>query len=456
MFGFKSGGLIKKFSTGGKVTGGSGTKDDRFAMLQGGEYVIKKSSVKKYGEEFLSNLNNGKIIKRDWGGEVSWGNSSASDRFNQSMNANWGGFGGNYSSPSWEVDPYTSGMNAIKYSQRGLQTWSNDVNTYLGSVMAFAARGTVTRDEVDSFEASTAGQAALASRGPRVGVAVPGMKKGGLMIRAKKFAGGGSTQGGEFSLLAVNQYDFNDDSFPTGGQKYISPFLSARAITDEENKQNAIRDQREQDLWSYIKYVESVNENNAKALKENQRLNQEIQSNWRKQQDQRAQANWMGFGMGVGAAGLKFAGFAKGGSPKDDIPALLMGGEYVVKKQAVDFYGKSFFDSLNQGRINKFAEGGVVGGSNISSTNSNTTPNERLKGAPINNINISVNVTNEGGTQQVASASTSTQNPESRDAREQYDEAKMLSESIKTQVIQVITDQQRPGGLLSSQFYSKR
>ena len=38
---------------GGMVRGGSGMRDDVPAMLTGGEYVIRKSSVDKYGEGFL-------------------------------------------------------------------------------------------------------------------------------------------------------------------------------------------------------------------------------------------------------------------------------------------------------------------------------------------------------------------------------------------------------------------
>ena len=66
---------------------------------------------------------------------------------------------------------------------------------------------------------------------------------------------------------------------------------------------------------------------------------------------------------GIGSA-LSFAsgGSITGGSGiKDDVPAMLMGGEYVIKKDAVNKYGKDFFDKLNSGKINGFASGGLVG-----------------------------------------------------------------------------------------------
>jgi len=56
-------------------------------------------------------------------------------------------------------------------------------------------------------------------------------------------------------------------------------------------------------------------------------------------------------------------GMINGGSgTKDDVPALLMGGEYVVRKSAVEKYGPSFMDQINGGKIEKFASGGLVGG----------------------------------------------------------------------------------------------
>ena len=57
------------YNAGGYVNGGSGTKDDVPAMLMGGEYVIKKSAVDKYGVNFLENLNSGTLPGfRDGGG----------------------------------------------------------------------------------------------------------------------------------------------------------------------------------------------------------------------------------------------------------------------------------------------------------------------------------------------------------------------------------------------------
>jgi hypothetical protein len=68
-----------------------------------------------------------------------------------------------------------------------------------------------------------------------------------------------------------------------------------------------------------------------------------------------------GIGIGSTAPGMASGGYIRGGSgSKDDVPAMLMGGEYVIKKDAVKKYGASFFDALNNGSVKKFANGGWV------------------------------------------------------------------------------------------------
>jgi TP901 family phage tail tape measure protein len=63
-------GGIMGFNSGGYVNGGSGAKDDVPALLMGGEYVIKKSAVQKYGVNFLENLNRGALQGYAGGGAV--------------------------------------------------------------------------------------------------------------------------------------------------------------------------------------------------------------------------------------------------------------------------------------------------------------------------------------------------------------------------------------------------
>ena len=66
----------------------------------------------------------------------------------------------------------------------------------------------------------------------------------------------------------------------------------------------------------------------------------------------------LGFGMFQAKAS---GGMITGGSgSKDDVPAMLMGGEYVVNKKAVSKYGPKFLEAINSGTLNGYAKGGGV------------------------------------------------------------------------------------------------
>ena len=58
---FTQGRKGKPFAVGGKVTGGSGTKDDVPAMLTAGEFVMQKSAVNKFGQPFMEDINQGRL-----------------------------------------------------------------------------------------------------------------------------------------------------------------------------------------------------------------------------------------------------------------------------------------------------------------------------------------------------------------------------------------------------------
>ena len=64
------GGILKALTlnSGGPVTGGSGSRDDVPALLTGGEFVMKKGAVQKYGAGFMAALNQGQIPMMNKGG----------------------------------------------------------------------------------------------------------------------------------------------------------------------------------------------------------------------------------------------------------------------------------------------------------------------------------------------------------------------------------------------------
>jgi len=185
-----------------------------------------------------------------------------------------------------------------------------------------------------------------------------------------------------------------------------------------------------------------------------------------------------------------------GSSYKDDVPAMLMGGEYVIRKDIVDRMGQPFFDRLNRGQVNAFADGGPVGtglpstasetqqndGGNkaqfsdsftklvksLDSLNKNieeqtqgiksqteqqsTTTDKTSSNGLTNNITINVNVDNKGGTSETTDQNTTDQQGgngnDSEKARKSLERSRALSELLKSQVLKVIVEEQRPGGVL--------
>lgn len=61
---------LTKRAAGGMIFGGSGIRDDVPAMLMGGEFVVRRSAVERYGQDFMEALNTGAVIHRAEGGMV--------------------------------------------------------------------------------------------------------------------------------------------------------------------------------------------------------------------------------------------------------------------------------------------------------------------------------------------------------------------------------------------------
>jgi TP901 family phage tail tape measure protein len=123
-------------------------------------------------------------------------------------------------------------------------------------------------------------------------------------------------------------------------------------------------------------------------------------------------------------------GHISGKSGIDQIPAMLSEGEYVIRASSARQIGKPTLDRINAG---KFNEGGAV--SEIQSSNENASNNT----GNTNNINISINVSKD---------SKSEETSESGSNKDPQKDMKALSDRIKKQVLSVIVEEQRPGGVL--------
>jgi TP901 family phage tail tape measure protein len=115
----------------------------------------------------------------------------------------------------------------------------------------------------------------------------------------------------------------------------------------------------------------------------------------------------------------------------DSIPALLSGGEYIVNSKAVRKYGVGGLNRINSG-VARFQDGGLVG--DVAKTNANT------ESSTSNNVSVNITVNATDGKAQNEQSS----------ADGGDDKNRALGNKIKEVVLQVITNEQRTGGLLDS------
>lgn len=279
VIGANSGGLIKGYSTGGQVKGGSGQKDDVPAMLTAGEYVIRKDAVKKVGIKNLESLN--------------YGNER------------------------------------------------------------------------------------------------------------------------EALLNLRNQFNYDNDKRPTKGVFDINSNLSSFGQTDTDIiRTNQLKFERENALYDYLgqKRDYELNKKNALIQFNNQKRNRRygaylnaviaiggagINYGFSNSNAATKGVDFNGFqnaGITTAANGGIIQKYAKGGAvfggnmSTDTIPALLTGGEYVIKKDRVNKIGIRNLDAINYGGINKFANGGLVG-----RQDNNFASNQDL----FNSLVISINKLND-------------------------------------------------------------
>lgn len=144
------------------------------------------------------------------------------------------------------------------------------------------------------------------------------------------------------------------------------------------------------------------------------------------------------FGRYNGGPIRKYAsgGHIAGKSGIDQIPAMLSEGEYVIRSSSARQIGKPMLDRINAG---KFNDGGSVSPINSSSESATS-------GGSTNNINISINM---GGEKFKGGSNSEDSNQNSADKSSEHQKSLKLGEKVKQQVISVIVEEKRPGGLLA-------
>jgi len=327
-----------------------------------------------------------------------------------------------------------------------------------------------------------------------------------------------SPSGSQADLLLANEYfGIGSKTRPTSGIANISSLLSAQALEDENNPQNKLRLQRQQYFQDLAKY----NEANKKTLKEfNKAQTSRRISAYVSAATNLAGASIAGASKGANSGpklsesqikagntalynndfshfsisgGRSMGGainrYAAGGNVfggdtvNDNIPAMLMGGEFVFNKQASKSIGAANLNFMNKtGRMPGYAAGGSVGsnkdyaeaysgGSNemakyfadfvsISAEirdslagKSNTQPGQaQTPGIVINN---SVAVTVTDGKAAIQSTTTTSNDNKSDSGANNGEQGRDLGLAISQIVTQAIIRESRNGGLLESTFKKK-
>jgi TP901 family phage tail tape measure protein len=366
LFSGSNGGIVKKYAGGGPVIGGSGYKDDVPAMLTGGEFVMRKSAVQKYGMENLAKMNDGGIfLPGVRGGRdiVGYGDLT---RFAKQTT--------------------TSGATDI------MRGGASSAFIDLEDQSARLSRFGLLNDDTINQEIRSAQEQAL------------GIIREREQYRTQQRK---AFQQQLFSTVAAAALNFGVNSL-MGGAKTSQPPSTIKSggvgLASAKNFKNTLGTSASGPM-AFGKFTSSIVK-----------------------------------GVPYKAYGGLMPRYAAGG-PTDDIPALLMGGEYVMSRQSTRKYGKQFFDAINQGRAPRFANGGMV------STETDTSLGDKfdnlsskLETTAGSNISININVTNGGATE------TQTQGETTRGGIDY----KKMGDQIRQVVIQTINEEKRLGGSLRS------
>ena len=416
--GFNKGGIVKGYSSGGSVTGGSGTKDDVPAYLTKGEYVIKKSSVQAYGKDFFDSLNKGSVVQANRGGAISRLVKQQTEKQRELDAAGIRQFSYKWADPEKTKEDWLG-----RDTGQAVMNTSSDFRVNMGT--------TLTPERIDAIQA-------VAEKYPDVAKNLDR----DLFDQSKLEIGQGN-----YKVRLNNRFVYDNMKRPDQGMMRTDTRLSAAALTDENNPQNQYKFEKREAFFDY----------------QRERLDyiKEQQEAYEKFEREKEGRRW-GFLFGGAALGLggmlagggrrgTYMNFATGGMSPDNVAALLTGGEYVIRKDVVDKHGTQFFDKLNKGELPKFNVGGLVGaptsrqnGRNDSSPVQRDITSDRTGGATsnTNNISITVNVDSNGN----VGAETQENQGEAGNLTEE--ESKELAGKIKSSVLNVIIEQKRPGGML--------
>jgi TP901 family phage tail tape measure protein len=383
---FSSGGGVRKYSKGGGVP----------AMVTDGEYVMGRDAVKKYGGGFMHRLNaGGKLPGYSNGGKPD------EPQPGSALASNFGGGEGYNTGRRYQ----SQAMSGFFYSgQSGNLGLQEDTQYTKGIIQERMRKEAEKKAKKRALMQMIVGTALSVGIGSLASAAIGG---GGLTADAKA---DGYTNATPAGVKSATQ----------GSMKYS--LLPGADATGFDNVQST----RSFNPFKVFGSGSSVNDRQfgSNNYDYGSPLAEEFSSAYR-----------------TAYRGGKINGYANGGhisgkSGIDQIPAMLSEGEYVVRASSARQLGKPMLDRINAG---KFNDGGAV----TPLTESSETG---TSGGNTNNINITVNM-DKGSGKSEKKDDKGGANP--KDSSADQEKSSQLAEKVKQQVISVIMDEKRPGGLLS-------
>ena len=503
-FGGSQGGVVRA-ATGGHITGGSGVRDDIPAILTGGEYVIKKGSVNKYGVDFLEKINaqkfasGGQALSNQYTLGTFSGNygKGDSETLRGAPTPLLGGVdlnGGSFTMGQYNIDPRLSNMALGDENNPQNRIREDMAELDRERKIAFDDYSMEKRYALEQFQhqKDEAAKAALINAAVQIGMAAISAKINSFAA-SKQTAGaskdlatfkaetsGAPEAAGPLSASGVRGGELYNQGVTTVTPGEFSFFGKSTpgSYNVGEAKLNPEQFKAYNSQMNMMKTLEASGVQFDKSMSVPENLASRIAAQQVQIDAMKKDSNFWNkmFNRNKKASG----GFISDGSgTKDDVPALLMGGEYVISKPAVQKYGVDFMSRVNSGSLTGFARGGSVGdlaplgSGGSSSTGGNEDLIESINnlsakiqsqldktgggaggGAISNNIEININVSESGevkgnnmssGNEAKESGTESSEEQKQEDNKKRQELAGMLQGMITSTLIK----EQRKGGLLA-------
>lgn len=447
-------------ANGGMISGGSGTKDDVPAMLMGGEYVVKKSAVKKYGSNFLDSLNQGKLSGYASGGSVQSGKGGfyapgeygqgaitgqrqlldfATQDFTSGQFDQMGSYGMTGASINLEAESSRLTMAGRENSpifERTQQAKEEAFQVYLQSLQvdkqykeqlkqaeeAEKARKKQLVTSIGMAVASSAisyGASAFGT-GAENAIAEASSKAGGTPLKfwdriGTGFSGGIKNLGAALPGGAKPTFQLNDFA---QARRLKMPVSNFRAMQSSKGVQGYTPYLPSNTFSGGVLNIGGNSNNGGNELLPNADY---VQKDLFDEIDKRYRANG---GPIFGGSGMR-----------DDVPAMLTGGEFVLNNRATQKLGMSNLQRLNSG--------------DTSSQQSSSESSSDLTQALMSKLDELINETKKTSKDNIVVNVSGMDNKGEKNDDAASASQKDLQKKIKAAVLEVITQEKRLGGSLN-------